>query len=150
VVPQRPEQSSSLSVTPVQSSVRLEQLARVAPARRPIGATAPQYFTAAPIGLPDPQDDWPTSRNSIDTSPPLVANRNSPRQMTRTTPPPGGQPESTQTAGTEQQGTVALDGAQLGRWVIDHLERQASRPGTMTTGVDPRMTATFPGAPIGA
>jgi hypothetical protein len=44
---------------------------------------------------------------------------------------------------------LVLDGAELGRWMITFLENQASRPGTMTTGIDPRMTATFPGAPTG-
>src|SRR5262249_21961016 len=48
-----------------------------------------------------------------------------------------------------RQGTIILDGTQLGQWVIDHLEKYASRPGTMTTGIDPRMSAVFPGAPTG-
>ena len=43
-----------------------------------------------------------------------------------------------------------LDGAQLGRWMMDHLERDASRPGAMTTSLDPRMNAAYPGAPTGA
>jgi hypothetical protein len=49
-----------------------------------------------------------------------------------------------------RQGMLVLDGAQLGRWVIDHLESSASRPGAMTTGIDPRMNATYPGAPTSA
>jgi hypothetical protein len=49
-----------------------------------------------------------------------------------------------------RQGTIILDGAQLGRWMIDHLERHASRPGAMTTGFDPRMNAAYPGATTGA
>jgi hypothetical protein len=48
-----------------------------------------------------------------------------------------------------RQGTLILDGAQLGRWMMDHLERHASRPGAMTTSFDPRMNAAYPGAPTG-
>jgi hypothetical protein len=44
---------------------------------------------------------------------------------------------------------LVLDGAQLGRWMIDHLEHRASRPGAMTTGIDPRMSAEYPGASTG-
>ncbi len=49
-----------------------------------------------------------------------------------------------------RQGMIILDGAQLGRWMMDHLERHASRPGAMTTSFDPRMNAAYPGAPTGA
>jgi hypothetical protein len=48
-----------------------------------------------------------------------------------------------------RQAVLVLDSAQLGSWVIDHLERQASRPHAMTTGIDPRMNAAYPGAPTG-
>jgi hypothetical protein len=46
-------------------------------------------------------------------------------------------------------GTLYLDGSSLGHWVIDHLANEATRPNTGTTGFDPRITATYPGAPIG-
>ena len=49
-----------------------------------------------------------------------------------------------------RQGTIILDGTQLGQWVIDHLERYASRPGAMITGIDPRMSAAYPGASSGS
>jgi len=42
-----------------------------------------------------------------------------------------------------------LDGAALGRWVTRHLERQVTRPQAGGTGFDPRMTPSWPGAPIG-
>lgn len=42
-----------------------------------------------------------------------------------------------------------LDGAALGRWVTRHLERQVTRPQAGATGFDPRMTPSWPGAPIG-
>jgi hypothetical protein len=58
--------------------------------------------------------------------------------------------ELPQTESEPRQGMLVLDGAQLGRWVIDHLEKHASRPGAMTTGIDPRMNAAYPGAPTGA
>jgi hypothetical protein len=58
--------------------------------------------------------------------------------------------EPQQASSEPRQGMLVLDGAQLGRWVIDHLESSASRPGAMTTGIDPRMNATYPGAPTGA
>jgi hypothetical protein len=76
----------------------------------------------------------------------------------RTTPDPTVQPEGAQSALAEppraesgsKQGMIILDGAQLGRWMFDHLERHASRPGAMTTGFDPRMNAAYPGAATGA
>ena len=49
-----------------------------------------------------------------------------------------------------RQGVLILDGSRLGRWVIEHLERSASRMSAATTGIDPRMTPSYPGAPTGA
>ena len=48
-----------------------------------------------------------------------------------------------------RQGTIVLDGAQLGRWMLDHLAMRASRPGAGTTGIDPRINALYPGAHSG-
>jgi hypothetical protein len=45
---------------------------------------------------------------------------------------------------------LILDGAQLGRWIMNRLARQASRPAAGTTGIDPRISPIFPGAPAGA
>lgn len=47
------------------------------------------------------------------------------------------------------QGTVFLDSASFGRWVVDHLTREITRPANGMTGFDPRITASYPGAPIG-
>ncbi len=58
--------------------------------------------------------------------------------------------EPQQARSEPRQGMLVLDGALLGRWMIDHLESSASRPGAMTTGIDPRMNATYPGSPTGA
>jgi hypothetical protein len=44
---------------------------------------------------------------------------------------------------------VHLDGTALGRWVIRHLEKQVIRPHAGATGFDPRMTPSWPGAPLG-
>lgn len=57
--------------------------------------------------------------------------------------------DQTGTGSEPRQGTIVLDGAQLGRWMMDQLEWRASRPGAMTTGIDPRISPTFPGAPTG-
>ena len=48
-----------------------------------------------------------------------------------------------------RQGTIVLDGFSLGRWMLDHFAREASRPGAGTTSFDPRITASYPGASIG-
>jgi len=48
-----------------------------------------------------------------------------------------------------QQGTILIDGMELGRWMIDHIADQAMRPYAGTTGIDPRVVASFPGAPTG-
>ena len=55
--------------------------------------------------------------------------------------------QSMETAIEPSRGTIILDGALLGRWVMDRLARQASRPVAGTTGIDPRINATFAGAP---
>jgi hypothetical protein len=34
--------------------------------------------------------------------------------------------------------TLHLDGASLGRWTVDHLQRTLSKPASGMTGVDPR------------
>jgi hypothetical protein len=47
------------------------------------------------------------------------------------------------------QGDVYLDGSRLGRWIVNHLAKAAERPRAGATGFDPRLTATWPGAPIG-
>jgi hypothetical protein len=54
-----------------------------------------------------------------------------------------------ETASEPRQGTIYVDGVRLGRWIVDRLAKQASRPTAGTTGIDPRLTATYPGAPAG-
>lgn len=48
-----------------------------------------------------------------------------------------------------KNGVVVVDGGYLGRWIFDCLSRQASRPCGGTTGIDPRVSATYPGAAVG-
>ncbi|GAN76357.1 hypothetical protein Asru_0086_33 [Acidisphaera rubrifaciens HS-AP3] len=47
-------------------------------------------------------------------------------------------------------GTIMIDGAELGRWIVDHLTQAASRPPSGGTAFDPRMTPVWAGASIGA
>ena len=49
----------------------------------------------------------------------------------------------------QSEGVVMVDNSQFSRWMIQQLEQHASRPGAMTTGIDPRMSAAYPGAPTG-
>jgi hypothetical protein len=48
------------------------------------------------------------------------------------------------------QGDVYVDGSRLGRWMTDRLVTAAELPRAATTGFDPRMTPTWPGAPLSA
>jgi hypothetical protein len=63
--------------------------------------------------------------------------------------PPSSVPPPAEPRGAALQGDVYLDGTLLGRWVVDHLTRSMDRPRAGITGFDPRLTATWPGAPIG-
>ncbi len=44
-------------------------------------------------------------------------------------------------------GALYLDGVSIGRWMFDQLGDQASRPHSGFSGIDPRLTPSFPGAP---
>jgi hypothetical protein len=68
----------------------------------------------------------------------MPADGQQPRSMSRQSP---------ETSAEPRQGLLILDGTQLGRWVMDRIARQASRPVAGTTGIDPRISPTFPGAP---
>lgn len=59
--------------------------------------------------------------------------------------PPPSEPPS-----TASQGDVYVDGSRLGRWMTDRLVKAADLPRAATTGFDPRMTPTWPGAPVSA
>lgn len=62
--------------------------------------------------------------------------------------PPVASP-SAQSQESALQGDIYLDGALLGKWVVEHLTRSMDRPRAGVTGFDPRLTATWPGAPTG-
>jgi len=61
------------------------------------------------------------------------------------TAPPPRKPRS-----TALQGDIYLDGSRLGRWMTDGFVKAAQLPRAATTGFDPRMTPTWPGAPVDA
>jgi hypothetical protein len=44
-----------------------------------------------------------------------------------------------------ERGDVYFDGLRLGRWIGDHLEREAGRPQCAGTGFDPRLSPAWPG-----
>jgi hypothetical protein len=140
-----------------QQDVRTEQIV--------IGAMAPVGPSQATTDIPAPFVDaeLPVSHMANGVSVPQAATRRDRSRVTMTVPSgtttdASTQPDGSQSASAElsrpesepRQGVLVLDSAQLGRWMIDHLERHASRPGSMTTGIDPRISATYPGAPTGA
>jgi hypothetical protein len=121
-----------------QESTRVQRIVMgaVAPGRTPQSTL--QTIATQPI-LPDGVD--PNTTEPLNVTPDMNIRPAVPRSRAATAELPG---ES-----EPRQGMIILDGAQLGQWVIDHLERYASRPGAITTGIDPRMSAAYPGAPTG-
>ena len=61
-------------------------------------------------------------------------------------PPPPAAHVAAETAVQPTGGPVYLDGHYVGRWVSDHLAREASRPSATTAAFDPRLTPAYPGA----
>jgi hypothetical protein len=101
------------------------------------------------IGSSAPSTASPTSQ--LASIPPLAAPRTEesgdqvmPTDVQRT---PSMSRQSPDTAREPRQGLLILDGALLGRWIADRIARQVSRPVAGTTGIDPRISPTFPGAP---
>ena len=123
-----------------------------------LGAAAPDRMPQLAVGLPArhlvtnntaPQAAVRRDRGRVTTATPSLtaADAAGAPELPKSAPAPS---ERQQAESEPRQGTLVLDSAQLGRWVIEHLERHASRPAAMTTGIDPRMNATYPGAPTGA
>jgi hypothetical protein len=114
-----------------------------------IGAVAPGLTSQSTLPTFATQNVAPPDRVVSNTAEPLNVSPDKAAQpevpQSRAAPA-----ESPQAESEPRQGTIILDGAQLGQWVIDHLEKYASRPGAMTTGIDPRMSAIYPGAPTGS
>ena len=128
--------SDNLSGT--HSTLRFEAIAAAARSQEPlvIGPSAPS--TASPT-------------SQLASIPPLAAPRTEESgdqimqaDVQRT---PSMARQSPEAAVEPRQGLLILDGAQLGRWFADRIARQVSRPVAGTTGIDPRVSPTFPGAP---
>jgi hypothetical protein len=125
----------------------------------PFGAHAktPQHATAAPVPAA-PLSSHPDSERLIGrqrepAAPVLQAEK--PRFTVADHQPDTKQPaDNLPSTDTPQDNRplyaeLHLDGAALGRWITRHLERQVTRPQAGATGFDPRMTPSWPGAPIG-
>jgi len=108
-----------------------------------------ERFSVAPIGTTVSRNDGAANRATSNLMAPSHLGRNPQSAISRGMSSAGNQSQSAESDQEPQRGTIVLDGAELGRWVIGYLETQALRPGRMTTGIDPRMNATFPGAPTG-
>jgi hypothetical protein len=65
-------------------------------------------------------------------------------------PLPSAVPPPSEPPSAALQGDVYVDGSRLGRWMTDRLVKAAELPRAATTGFDPRMTPTWPGAPVSA
>ena len=92
----------------------------IGPATRPASAPVePARLPSAPAAISNPS--------------PLNAGSNQPGASTR----------------SPENGGLFLDGAQVGRWMFDTLAEHAIRPQMGFTGLDPRLTPVFPGAPSG-
>jgi hypothetical protein len=126
----------------VASQPRVQQIVMGAMARGPSSGLSTN-MPAAPVAVPmEGVGVVPGT-----AAPPLVAEDAVAKSATSQSASAFSEPQQARLE--PRQGMLLLDGAQLGRWVIDHLESSASRPGAMTTGIDPRMNATYPGAPTG-
>lgn len=156
-------QSQIAAVQPVPRSSRGGQSERQAD--QPLAAYVAKQTPSAPSGLVG--DSKPRAYDPRQsTSAAIYQSRDVPQPMgsagERTNPAnndqfgflksemPSAVPPPTDTRGTSMQGDVYLDGTRLGRWVADYLSKAVDRPRSGTTGFDPRMTATWPGAPVGS
>ena len=108
-----------------------------------------EHLSAAPINNPAPHVGLRSYETTVGLDPLLHLHQNHHSKGKPLAALVDDEPKSKEGDQEPRQGMLVLDGAELGRWMITYLENQASRPGTMTTGIDPRMTATFPGAPTG-
>src|SRR5689334_7000270 len=141
----------SASMTPLTNlGSRANQRPQPDPQQSREGARALEHVSAAPIGTTIAQHDPAANNTAFNSVARSQVGRDHRLTNSTTTALPGNQSQSAQTDQELQRGTIVLDGAELGRWVIGYLESQSLRPGRMTTGIDPRMSATFPVAPTGA
>jgi hypothetical protein len=126
-----------VSLMPVSSPQRpVAALPRLAPVRPPAEPDATQ-------GERTPDGRWSEASPVAPSFRFLAADPPSaPSMMPSAAPPP------TETRSEPMQGDVYLDGTRLGRWMVDHLAREAGRPPAGTTNFDPRLSVTWPGPPI--
>ena len=90
--------------------------------------------------LSAPQDPGRLALAMTSIAPPTMRSVPGPEQIDDSAKVPGdnGRPRDVKAAKT---GMLHLDGSALGRWAIEHLERNLRRPATGMTGVDPRLGA---------
>lgn len=98
--------------------------------------------------------DWPRRESRSAAAPNAAA---SPQLMAWSAAPeaqngrgadiPAAASVSSESRTSGSSGALYLDGISIGRWMFNQLADQASRPHTGFSGLDPRLTPAFPGAP---
>jgi hypothetical protein len=167
---------AALPPLPVPVPLPFAQSQPIVTARWPAAATAKQdpfagvpqassrapetQYHAAPPALAAPPVSQPDIKLSADTrrqaAAPVVAPDRPQSMRVERQPETRQSPANSADVDTSSQQTnrpmyaeLHLDGAALGRWTLRHLEREITRPQAGATGFDPRMTPSWPGAPIG-
>jgi hypothetical protein len=124
-----PGDRSTLPFEMMIAAARSQELLMTGPSAPPTALPTSQIASGSPLITP---------RTEAPTDQAMPTDQQRPPSMSRQSP---------DTAAEPRQGTLILDGTQLGRWIMDRIARQASRPVAGTTGIDPRISPTFPGAP---
>ena len=147
--PQAPIQEQGAAAYPAQLGATGQAAPQTTIAETPATSVAPVDFTSqrqtGAAGDAEPQL----------YSAPGLAGQITSHASSRWQPPiphdigePGAANQSSQTgeADGQSEGRLILDNGLLGRWVIDHISHAADRPATGSTGFDPRISRTWPGA----
>jgi hypothetical protein len=148
--------SSRLAVGPIPSkgmdrSANVAPMVEPQPPRQPVGSAdnsgsdkeQDSHGLAAMSAPRSPAKQTPTAFEAAHSPSPATQSTAVFPVLPSSVPPPA------ESQGAPLQGDVYLDGTLLGRWIVDHLTRSMDRPRAGITGFDPRLTATWPGAPIG-
>jgi hypothetical protein len=109
-------------------------------------ARSQESLASGPSAPPTAPPTSQMSSGSSQVAPPIEVPKDQVMPIDQQRPPSMSR-QSQNAAAEPRQGTLILDGTQLGRWIMDRIARQASRPVAGTTGIDPRISPTFPGAP---
>jgi hypothetical protein len=138
--------AAGIQITPPPDPVTTSQtpLADSRTAYRTPLATSPMPYKMTAEGLDDIRSGHAVPETTITTD--RVAE---PVLQSTQLPPAMSEGDAPQGEAGSRHGMILVDARQMGRWIIDQLEHYASRPAAMTTGIDPRMNATYPGAPTG-